>query len=977
MLNLRRKSRVATWNVQTLLRDGYTELLSKELTRYDVSIAGLCETRWRNTGEKSVEGYHYLWSGPHNNSGLYGVALAIPLRLRSSLMCWKPVSSRLLTARLHHHHGKMTVIVAYAPTDVATDEAKDSYAEQLHRLVQSAPPHDIVLVLTDANATLSEDLHDPTLRPVAGPVLYDSITNDNGRRLVDLCRSENLTIVDTYFPRKRIHHHTWYSPDGRTKKALDHILVSTRWKSFVTQCRVYRGAQLANTDHRLLAADLKLKLKCQRNTAHQIRLNSSKLHEPALQQAYACNISNRFNALSLDLANDWDTFKAAVIDAATDTIGQGRPPPKKPWISERTLGIIDLRREARLRGEMQTYRRLNGLRNEAIREDKEAYWDNQATQLEEAARHNDLRQMYGILKKAKADPNPRSTLIKDSDGRVLSTETECTSRWREHFSDLLNHPPVPDDPVLSADANNSITQQDCQTGLVTAAEVRAAMKKLKNFKAPGVCGITAEMLKQGGNNIILWLVEIINWVWINNTLPNDWRHGIILPFWKGKGDQLVCKNHRGITLLSIPGKLFTRILLSRALPAIRSRRRPQQAGFMPNRSTTDQISALRLMIEKVREFRKDRQLYIAFIDLRAAFDTIDHGSLWKILQTLGTPPKLLALFQQTYSGAESSVRINSRLSDPFQINSGVRQGCVAAPDLFNCVIDHLMTKVSARVAGVSFGPFELGDLEYADDTALFSNTLEEITQALTVFDEEAKKLGLQINWDKTELMLVGDGPEPQPLTFDGIQVKFVSKFKYLGSTIANNGDLRPEITRRRALAMSAMKSLARPLWNQRSVSRKTKMRVYNSTVLSILLYGAESWPLNKSLSARIDGFDSRALRRIEGIFWPQRISNEDLRALTQQPPASRIAAMRRVRWYGHLLRLPPHHPTKAMLDFNPAQEGWRRPRGAPRTRWLDVVAQDLQLCGTTLAAAQQLAQDRPSWKRLVTRVGSTLLEQED
>ena len=104
-------------------------------------------------------------------------------------------------------------------------------------------------------------------------------------------------------------------------------------------------------------------------------------------------------------------------------------------------------------------------------------------------------------------------------------------------------------------------------------------------------------------------------------------------------------------------------------------------------------------------------------------------------------------------------------------------------------------QVSARVAGVSLGSFGLGDLGYAGDAALFSSTLEDISQALPVFDEEATKLGLQFIWDKTELMLVGYGTEPQPLTFDGFQVRFVSKFRYLGSTIASNGGLRPEIAR--------------------------------------------------------------------------------------------------------------------------------------------------------------------------------------
>ena len=262
---------------------------------------------------------------------------------------------------------------------------------------------------------------------------------------------------------------------------------------------------------------------------------------------------------------------------------------------------------------------------------------------------------------------------------------------------------------------------------------------------------------------------------------------------------------------------------------------------MPGRFSVDHISALRLIIEKSHEFRKNRKLFIGFIDLRSAFDTVDHRALWKILELNGVPPKLSSLLQRLYINAESNVRINGKDSEPFNINSGVRQGCVAAPDLFNCVIDHLMTRVCERVSGVSFGEYNLSDLEYADDTAALTEDLPTLVLALDTFAEEAAKLGLKINWNKTELMHVGDGEDPQPLIYDGIEVKFVPKFKYLGSILTKTGDLKPEVDRRRALATSAMQSLSRPLWRHRHISRRTKLRVYNASVLSILLYGAETW----------------------------------------------------------------------------------------------------------------------------------------
>ena len=91
--------------------------------------------------------------------------------------------------------------------------------------------------------------------------------------------------------------------------------------------------------------------------------------------------------------------------------------------------------------------------------------------------------------------------------------------------------------------------------------------------------------------MIKWLAYIINIVWIKKTIPDDWRRGIIFPFWKNKGNKEVCSNHRGITLVSIPGKLFAMILLERIIPTFRNHRRSEQAGFTADRSTTKQIFA--------------------------------------------------------------------------------------------------------------------------------------------------------------------------------------------------------------------------------------------------------------------------------------------------------------------------------------------------------------------------------------------------
>ncbi|KAI8510935.1 hypothetical protein Bbelb_118510 [Branchiostoma belcheri] len=398
----------------------------------------------------------------------------------------------------------------------------------LKGLVQDAPQYDITIVLTDANATLCQASRSASPQNVLGPISADPSTNDNVSRLLDLCRATNMSIADSWFPRKRIHHWTWYSPDGRTRKAIDHILISARWKSYITNCRVYRGAQLANTDHRLLVAHVRMKLKADPTAKKERRIDSAQLLDPLIQEKYMCSISNRFNALTQDETADWQSFKTEVLKPLRSRGSRTRLSTSltagEPHAFVGTRLSTDASTESGTQQSAETEKPFGQIKLQAWRKPRNA-----TTNISEGR----------PLKKR------RSSLIKDTAGNILSSEEDCITRWREHFSQLLNHPPVPEDPDLkdAADAADD-SNTDSPTPPVTPDEVRTALRKLENGKAPGICKITAEMLKAGGDHIVKWLTQIINHVWIQERIPEDWRRGVILPFWKRKGDQLVCSNHR-------------------------------------------------------------------------------------------------------------------------------------------------------------------------------------------------------------------------------------------------------------------------------------------------------------------------------------------------------------------------------------------------------------------------------------------------
>ena len=136
-------------------------------------------------------------------------------------------------------------------------------------------------------------------------------------------------------------------------------------------------------------------------------------------------------------------------------------------------------------------------------------------------------------------------------------------------------------------------------------------------------------------------------------MPNDWHKGIILPVWKGKGDCQDCSNYRDIMLFSIPGRPFTHICLNQAVMFIHGGHHPQQpvSCQITQPMTTFQIS--NWWLRSFCEFQKDHHLYIAFMDLKAAFDLVDHRVLWHILKTTGVPQRIINILAKLHNGTEN------------------------------------------------------------------------------------------------------------------------------------------------------------------------------------------------------------------------------------------------------------------------------------------------------------------------------------
>lgn len=146
----------------------------------------------------------------------------------------------------------------YAPTENATENDKNMFYDQLNTVISSLPRNDIVVILGDFNAKVGNN--NDNIKEIMGKHGLGSVCNNNGERLIDFCSTNEFFIGGTKFPHKDIHKYTWQSPDGVTRNQIDHVLMSKRFQSSLTNVRTMRSADIYS-DHKLLIAEIKVKHK--------------------------------------------------------------------------------------------------------------------------------------------------------------------------------------------------------------------------------------------------------------------------------------------------------------------------------------------------------------------------------------------------------------------------------------------------------------------------------------------------------------------------------------------------------------------------------------------------------------------------------------------------------------------------------------------------------------------------------------------
>ena len=287
------------------------------------------------------------------------------------------------------------------------------------------------------------------------------------------------------------------------------------------------------------------------------------------------------------------------------------------------------------------------------------------------------------------------------------------------------------------------------------------------------------------------------------------------------------------------------------------------------------VFSLRQLQEKCVE--QQRPLYVVFIDLTKAFDSVSRSGLFSILKCLGGQKHFCpsswdstTRMQATLFGIFFSALIHHALPDP----SGILLHTRGSGKLFNLSYLRARTKVR-RVL--------IRKLLYADDAAIVAHSETELQSLCSSFAKACSEFGLKISLGKTALSVV-------------------DKFSYLGSTISNTNSFDAELDSRIGKAATTFGRLRQRVWSNRDLSIKLKIRVYVACVLSILLYCSESWTTYRRHERRLNSFHFRCLRSILGIFWRDHVPNASILRLTGATDMFTLLRQRRLRWVGHVYR---------------------------------------------------------------------------
>jgi len=400
-------------------------------------------------------------------------------------------------------------------------------------------------------------------------------------------------------------------------------------------------------------------------------------------------------------------------------------------------------------------------------------------------------------------------------------------------------------------------------------EIRKVLTGMKDKKAVGVDGIPAEVWKYGGEGMELWVWKICDKIWKGEGWIEEWNEGVIVPIVK-KGEGKRVEEYRGVSLTTSLYKVYASVLANRLREEVEGKGLiPQnQTGFRKGLGTIDNIYVLNYLIN--RQISKSGGKMVAlFVDLRAAFDSVDRRILIEAMRDRGVKEGLVVRCEDIVRETRNRVRVGENVGEWFWTGRGVRQGCPLSPSMFNLLTADLEQEMGkSGWGGVKLGEGKIYTLSYADDMVLLAEEEDEMRSLMGKLEGYLDRKRLELNVSKTRIMRFRKGGGRKKKVrwrWKGRAIEEVKEFTYLGYTVQCNGGQEAQV-RERLKRGAAVMGKVWGIGKRRFKGDWGRMCwLFDALVWPVIGYGVEVWGWKER--GALEKLQERFLKWVLAVEW--------------------------------------------------------------------------------------------------------------
>jgi len=821
----KRKRNVKDNNVIKIAFNNLRGLKSKNLdvkhfiTSNNIQITGLVETFLKEHDQVKIKGYN--WVGKNRKKDFKKSQGGIGFLIKDNIQI---VDDNVLESKIDSYErlwikvqlnespdSTYFIATAYFPCEGTDRPLTDEIYVCLMSEILQIQQHDEdakIIVMGDFNGKIGNN-----------PRNEDKDVDYNGNGLLDLCDATDLTILN--LSDKCTGVYTWFR--NHQKGVLDYICVSQSVLDIFDSMLIDEQAEFhLGSDHNMLLVDLKQNISNDHRKSSNKTVNENLIWNIKNDQnwePFQKLLSSKFtdwDPINMSANEAWNNWKDKVIFAAKESIGtKTKKKYGKQWFDSDILAAINARKQACR--DHRNYTKKSG-HEEFDSQVRDSLWDNyqkkridckslikQKIMQMRVDRCSEImkkggpqsKDFWSQLKGGKPINKVTSIVIPGtnqttSDKEVMKTSImmyyntlgKMNHNLRNDNDENDIHTHFVNDQFI--DVNQDITYNKIDKLSLSIEDVLESISNCKNNKSPGSDMITNELLKNGGNAMASSLFKLFKRLSILECIPDQWNEGIIVPIFK-KGDARNLDNYRGITLTSCVSKVYNRILAQTVSKFVEDNNilTDIQGSFRKDRRCEDHVFTLKSICATRKA--EGKNTFLAFLDFKKAFDTVYRKGLFKAIKSIGIEGSLLNIIMNLYSNVKSKVRFQDFETELFNVDEGVKQGCVLSPIIFCIYINELAKLIKSSNLGITIFGTKIGCLFWADDVVLIGENENDLQKLLDVASDFSNKWKMCYNYDKSNVLITGQRVNVhKKWKLCNNFIKEVNEYKYLGVILNRN-----------------------------------------------------------------------------------------------------------------------------------------------------------------------------------------------